>query len=102
MASTVLSQRREQKIAPLLEPGDAVLADAKLGRDARLGELPRLAQLAQGHFLGDELGRPLLDLAASLGVEPRHHGLKAYGHRGPYMSLNAYGVKCMFGALVVT
>ena len=68
MASTVLRKVESRKIAPLLEPGDAVLADAELGRDARLGELPRLAQLAQGHFLGDELGRPLLDLAASLGV----------------------------------
>ena len=68
MASTVFRKVESRKIAPLLEPGDAVLTDAELGRDARLGKLPRLAKLAQGHFLGDELGRPLLDLAASLGV----------------------------------
>ena len=71
MASTVFRKVESKKIAPLLEPGDAVLTDAELGRDARLGELPRLAQLAQGHFLGDELGRPLLDPPPPFGIELR-------------------------------
>ena len=65
----------------MLKPGDAVLADAELGRHVRLGEPERPAQLAQSHFLSDEFGGPLLDPAASLGVEPcnfifhvqRHH-----------------------------
>ena len=80
IASTVLRRGREQKIAALLKPGDAVLADAELGRDARLGELPRLAQLAQGHFLGDELGRPLLDPPPPLGVELRDYVIHIDGH----------------------
>src|ERR1022692_649974 len=50
-------QSRKQKVAPLFEFGNAVLADPESFGHAYLRELARAPEFLQGHFLGDELGR---------------------------------------------
>ena len=44
--------------------------------------LPRLAKLAQGHLLGDQLRRPFLDLAPPRRVEPCDHVVHVHSHHG--------------------
>ena len=56
-----LAQRRKQQVAALFQAGDAVLSDSQLSRDTDLGELSSLAQFTQGHFFGNQFGRPFLD-----------------------------------------
>ena len=61
----VAPQRRNQKVAALFQAGDPVLTNAKSLRDALLRELMSLAQFAQGHFLGNELGSARVDLLST-------------------------------------
>ncbi len=61
----VAPQRRNQKVAALFQAGDPVLTNAKSLRDALLRELMSMAQFAQGHFLGNELGSARVDLLAA-------------------------------------
>jgi hypothetical protein len=57
----IAAQRRQQHVAALLQARDGLLLVAKLARQADLCALERAAQVAQGHFLGDQLSGASVD-----------------------------------------
>ena len=52
----------------------------KLARQVDLRAVERTAQVAQGHFLGDQLSGAGVDLGASLARQAGQLVLEAYGH----------------------
>jgi hypothetical protein len=60
------SQRGKQQVAAFFEAGDAVLGDSEGLGEASLRQFAGLAEVAQAHFLGNDLSRAILD-SLSLG-----------------------------------
>ncbi len=63
------AQRRKEKIASFFKPGNAILRDSQNPRHASLRKFAGLAEIAQTHFLGNELGRAILDLFSLGGIQ---------------------------------
>jgi hypothetical protein len=73
-------QRRDLRVAPRLELGEARLRNAHASRSHFLCHASRLAQLRQRALLGDP--RPgTLDLSAALRRESGHDFVQTYNHR---------------------
>ena len=68
----VAAQSRNEQVATFFQAGNAVLASLEDFGDALLGKAAGLAEIAQGHFLGDELCGALLDFLPARGVEFLH------------------------------
>ena len=67
------AQHGQQHVAPLLQAGGGILADARLTGDARKGQLAGLALLAWRYLSGNRLSRPFLDPAPPPGSRAGEH-----------------------------
>jgi hypothetical protein len=74
------SQRGKQQVAAFFKPGDAVLGDPEGLGNAGLRKLAGLSQVAQAHFLRNDLGRTALDFLSLGWAQFPYDFIHIHGH----------------------